>query len=124
MEKVLTKYSSSGHYTPGIISNGILYISGQTSTNPETNMRVEGGIKAETQMVLKKLNMLLESANVTKNDVIMCRVYVSDIKYWPDVNEVYSQFFGEHKPARVVVPTRELNRGCLVEIEAMAEVNN
>ena len=51
----------------------------------------------------------------------MCRVYIPDVALWDAVNEVYADFFGEHKPARVVVPTRALHHGALVEIEAMAE---
>ena len=53
---------------------------------------------------------------------MLCRVYVSSIALWDAVNAVYAAFFGSHKPARVVVPTRELHNGALVEIEAVAEV--
>ena len=52
----------------------------------------------------------------------MCRVYISDVYLWDEVNRVYAAFFGEHKPVRVIVPTRELHHGALVEIEAMAEM--
>jgi len=49
-------------------------------------------------------------------------VYVSDIAMWPEVNEVYARFFDDHKPARAVVPTRDLHFGFNVEIEAIAAV--
>lgn len=50
-------------------------------------------------------------------------VYVSSMDYWGDVNKVYSEFFGEHKPARIVLPVGRLNKGCLLELEATAEVH-
>ena len=52
----------------------------------------------------------------------MCRVYVSDVSDWDAVNEVYASFFGEHRPARVVVPSGELHHGVKIEIEVVAEL--
>jgi 2-iminobutanoate/2-iminopropanoate deaminase len=54
--------------------------------------------------------------------VIKTTVYVSDIKLWGRVNQVYGECFGENRPARAVVPTRDLHFGCLVEVEAIAVV--
>ena len=52
----------------------------------------------------------------------MCRLYIPDVAFWDEVNEAYAEFFKEHKPARVIVPSRELHGGALVEIEAIAEI--
>ena len=65
---------------------------------------------------------VLKAAGVTKDNVVQCRIYISDVSYWDAINEVYGKFFGEHKPARVVVPVPALHFGCLVEIEAVAEM--
>ena len=64
------------------------------------------------------------AAGCGREDVVLCRVYISDIALWDEVNAVYAAFFGSHKPARVVVPTRALHHGALVEIEAVAELKN
>lgn len=56
--------------------------------------------------------------------MVQCRVYIPDVAYWGKVNKVYSDFFGDHKPARVVVPSRDLHGGALVEIEAIAELED
>ena len=124
MKFVNTEFSvrDGGHYTSGIISGNTLYISGQLSINPETKSIPEGGVKAEALQSLKNLQTVLEAAELTKENVIMCRVYLPDVKYWGEFNEVYSMFFGTHKPARVVVPSNNLYAGCLVEIEAVAEI--
>ena len=122
MEKVETRFSvrDGGHYVPGMKYNGVLYISGQLSINPETGQVPEGGVKAEARQALKNLDLVLKEAKLTRNDVLQCRVYIPDVAYWPDLNQVYAEFFGEHKPTRIVVPTNKLYNGCLVEIEAVA----
>lgn len=124
MEKISVNYLSEnkGHYTPGIISNGMLYVSGQLSIDPDTRKVPDGGIDEHARLALNNVERVLKSAGLTKNDVVQCRVYISDIEKWDDVNNVYTEFFGEHKPVRIVVPVSKLHFGCLVEIEAIAEV--
>lgn len=125
MKKVEPKYNgeNKGHYTPGIISNGMLYISGQLSIDPDTRQVPEGGIEEHAKLALKNVERVVKEAGLTKNDIVQCRVYVSDIENWNAVNKVYAEFFGEHKPVRIVVPVGKLHFGCLVEVEAMAEVH-
>jgi reactive intermediate/imine deaminase len=125
MNFVATKHSvkDGGHYSPGVLCGNMLYISGQLSIDPITKLPPAGGVKAETAQALENLQTVLRAAGLEKTNVAMCRVYLPDISYWSDLNEVYSNFFGEHKPARVVVPTNTLYAGCLVEIEAIAEVS-
>lgn len=123
MQQIFTDTIPAGHYTPGIISNGTLYVSGQTSVDPATGKPAAGGLKAETIMALKKIEAVLKAAGVTKEAVVMCRVYITSANLWGEVNDAYKEFFGDHKPARVTVPIKELNHGCLVEIEAIAEIN-
>jgi len=122
LKKIETVYSvrDGGHYSPAIEHEGVIYISGQLSINPETGKVPEGGISAEAWQALENLNTVLKAAGVTKEDVLHCRVYLPDVKYWAELNEAYSKFFGSHKPARVVVPSNNLYGGCLVEIEAVA----
>ncbi len=122
MERVETKYSvrDGGHYTPGIKHNGILYISGQLSIDPETGKPAGETVVDEARQALKNLDLVLQEAGVTKNDVLQCRVYIPDVAYWGELNEAYAEYFGEHKPARVVVPSGPLYGGCRVEIEAVA----
>lgn len=121
-EAVTTEYSvrDGGHYTPGMKYNGMLFISGQLSIDPNTGKVPEGGVKAEAAQALKNLELVLKEADAEKRDVLQCRVYLPDVAYWGEFNEVYAEFFGEHKPARVVVPTNRLYNGCLVEVEAVA----
>ena len=77
-------------------------------------------MKKKAEQALKNLDLVLMEAGITKNEVIQCRVYIPDVAYWGDLNEAYAEYFGDHKPARVVVPSNNLYGGCRVEIEAVA----
>lgn len=124
MINVIPDYKSEnkGHYSPGIISNGMLYISGQLSIDPDTREVPNGGIEEHLNLALANVERVLEKAGLNRNSVVQCRIYITDIGYWDTVNKVYAEFFGEHKPSRIVVPVPELHFGCLTEIEAVAEI--
>jgi len=124
MKKITPKYldENKGHYSPGVVSNGMLYISGQLSLDPDTRAVAQGGIEEHTRLALQNVDRVLKEAGLTRDCVVQCRIYVTDIDQWDQVNRVYAAFFGEHKPARVVVPVGKLHFGCLIEIEAIAEV--
>ncbi len=115
------KGANKGHYTPGIISGGLLFISGQLSLDLDTREVARGGVREHMRQALLNIERVLEAAGLTSDDVVQCRVYVAGIENWDEINEEYAVFFGEHKPARIVVSASELHFGCLVEIEAVAE---
>lgn len=122
MKVIYGEFSPSGHYAPGMISNGMLYISGQTSTDPDTGKPAAGGVAAETLFALKKIDNILKQAGCARSDVVMCRLYMPDIAYWSEANRAYGEFFKDHRPARIAIPTGALSKGCLIEIEAIAEI--
>ena len=121
MKLIAGNANKKGHYSSGVLVGNILYISGQLPIDPETGQLAAGDIEAQTKAALGNVERVLTAAGLAKTDVAMCRVYIPDMAYWDTVNDIYADFFGEHKPARVIVPTRELHHGALVEIEAMAE---
>ena len=121
MKPIMLDTRKKGHYSPGVLVGNILYISGQLPVDPETGRLAEGGIEAQTKAALGNVERVLTAAGLARTDVAMCRVYIPDVAYWDTVNDAYAAFFGEHRPARVIVPTRELHHGALVEIEAVAE---
>ena len=124
MEFVMPEYEgeNKGHYSPGVITNGLLFISGQLSINPDTREVAAGGIEEHTHLALRNMERVLEEAGLDRSDVVQCRVYITNVNDWDCVNDLFAKFFGTHKPARIVVPVPALHFGCLVEIEAIAEV--
>ena len=120
--KIETRAENKGHYVPGMISKGMLYVSGQLPMDHETGKLEQGDITAQTARALHNVELVLRAAGTDKSRVVLCRIYIPDVSGWDAVNEAYAAFFGEHKPARCIVPTRPLHHGALVEIEAVAEM--
>jgi len=112
----------AGHYSQGIVHNGLLYVSGMLAVDPKTGEKKLGSIEEQTQQALDNIDGVLRAAGTNRDNVLKCTCYVSDIALWGQVNAIYAKFFGDHKPARAVVPTRELHFGFLVEIECVAAV--
>ena len=112
----------AGHYSQAMVHNDIIYVSGLLPTVPETGEKILGPIEEQTAQVLKNLAAILKAAKSDLKRVLKTTVYVSDIGLWDKVNAVYKEFFGKHRPARAVVPTRELHFGFQIEIEAIAAV--
>ena len=121
---VESKLENKGHYVPGMISGNTLYVSGQLPVHHETGAPMAEDIAQQTRDALHNVERELHAACCTREDVALCRVYIPDVADWDTVNAAYAEFFGAHKPARVIVPTRELHNGALVEIEAVAELRN
>ena len=113
------KGHNPGHYSAGVISHGMLYVSGQLSIDPDTREVCQGDIKDHARLALNNVDRVLKAAGVSRDRVVFCRVYTPSAQYWSAIN---AEFFGDHKPGRVVVSTTDLHFGCLVEIEAIAEV--
>jgi len=111
-----------GHYAQAIVHNGLVYISGQLPIDPQTRERSRGGMQVQTELVLSNLAAILQAAGSSPDRVLQTTVYISDINLWDRVNEVYGRFFGDHRPARTIIPTRELHFGALIEMDAIAAV--
>ena len=112
----------AGHYSQAIVHNNIVYVSGQLPIDPKTGEKCLGSIEEQTEQVLKNVSEILKAAGSDINQVLKITLYVSDIELWGRVNTVYSEFFDKHRPARAVVPTRDLHYGFKIEIEAIAAI--
>ena len=111
-----------GPYSQGVKAHGFVYTSGQIALDPATGNLVNGSFEEQVHRVLKNLEAILKAAGSDLGRVLKMTVYVSDMGDWGAVNETYARVLGEHRPARAVVPARELHYGFLVEIEAVAAV--
>ncbi len=122
MEIIHTEKAANplGHYSQAVVHNGLVYVSGQLPIDPEDETLFLETVEEQTIQTLKNVQAVLEGANSDKSLVIKSTVYISDISIWAQVNQVYAEFFGDHKPARAAVPTKHLPKGYLVEIEVIA----
>ena len=124
MKKIFTPNAPKpvGHYSQAIVHDNVVYVSGQLPIDPVSGEMRLGTIEEQTEQALKNLAEILKAAGTDINKVIKTTAYISDIQLWDRVNNVYSKFFGEHRPARAIVPTKELPHGINIEIEAIASL--
>jgi 2-iminobutanoate/2-iminopropanoate deaminase len=109
-----------GHYSQAVVHNGLVYVSGQLPIDARTGEKQLGSVEEQTELVLGNIAEILRASGSDLSRVLKMTLYVADIDLWSQVNAVYARVLGEHRPARVVVPVKELHYGFLIEIEAIA----
>ncbi len=109
-----------GPYSQAIRANGFVYVSGQIPIDPQTGEFVAGGVREQTEQVLKNLSAVLNAAGSGLEHVVKTTVFLADMKEFAAMNEVYAKFFAIEPPARATVAAAGLPRDARVEIEAVA----
>ncbi|NMB18086.1 MAG: RidA family protein [Erysipelothrix sp.] len=123
MQKVNTTKAPAaiGPYSQAIVVNGVIYTSGQIPLDPVSGDVVEGGIKEQTLQVMMNLKAVLEEANTSFENVFKTTCFLSNMDDFAAFNEIYGEYF-TGKPARSCVAVKELPKGVLVEVEAIAVI--
>ena len=111
------------HYSAAVREGNTMYISGQLPLDPVTREYCTGGIREQTLQALTNLETLIKQEGGDRNNVVRTTAYIADMKYWGEVNDVYREFFGDHKPARTIAAVPEIHFGFLVEIDGMAVIH-
>ena len=122
MKKVIstTKAPAAiGPYSQAIEANGFVFASGQIPVNPETG-EIPAGIEAQAEQSCKNVGALLEAAGTDFSHVVKTTCFLADMADFAKFNEVYAKYFVS-KPARSCVAVKDLPKGVLCEIEALAE---
>ncbi|HNW76363.1 MAG TPA: RidA family protein [Bacteroidales bacterium] len=109
-----------GPYSQAIEINGFLYISGQIPIDPAVGKVVEGGIREQTEQVMKNIGEILKAAGYDYRDIVKSTCLLSDMDNFAAMNEVYGKYFTENPPARAAFGVVKLPMGVLVEIETVA----
>lgn len=112
---------AAGPYSHAVDAGGLVYLSGQTPKNSESVEIASGDIGAQTEQCFINLFKVLEAANLTPDDVVKVNVYLTDMKNFDAMNEVYEKQFTSPHPARTTVAVLALPLGAEVEIEMIAE---
>ncbi|CAJ0879675.1 13996_t:CDS:2 [Entrophospora sp. SA101] len=112
--------SAIGPYS--IIANDFVFVSGQIPVVPETGNIISDDIKEQTDQVLKNLSNVLQASNSSLDRLVKTTVFIKDMNDFASVNEIYSKFFTDHKPARACVEVSRLPKDVKVEIEGIALV--
>ncbi len=109
-----------GPYSQAVEIDNTLFISGQVPINPETGEVVEGGIKEQTEQVMKNIGAILKEAGYSFSDVIKSTCLLNDMDNFKAMNEVYGKYYPENPPARAAYQVVKLPLGVMVEVETIA----
>ncbi len=109
-----------GPYSPAVRAGDFIFVAGQGPVDPDTNQLSLGDIQHETRLVLGNIQRILEGCGSSMAQVVKCSVFLSEGKDFRAMNEVYAEFFGQHKPARTTVVVSFVEPGMKVEIDAVA----
>ncbi|MFL6278226.1 MAG: RidA family protein [Blastocatellia bacterium] len=121
IKSVLTEGAPApgGHYSQAVVYNGLVFVAGQLAIKPNGE-RVLDSIEAQTEQAMANVAAILRAAGSDLSRLLKVTIYISDIDLWGAVNQVYARLMGEHRPARAVVPVKDLHYGFQIEIEAIA----
>ena len=111
-----------GPYSQAIKAGNFLFIAGQIPLDPETGTLVEGSFQDKVRRVLENIKAIVEAGGGSLNDIVKVTVYLKDIDKYSEFNEVYSEYFKDSKPSRVVVGVSNLPKGVDLEVEAIAYI--
>ncbi|HOY31883.1 MAG TPA: RidA family protein [Bacteroidales bacterium] len=109
-----------GPYSQAILTNGILYVSGQIPINPQTGQMIEGDIEAHTRQVLENISKLLSEAGMDFSNIVKTSIFLADMNDFARVNEIYSLYFSSEPPARETVQAARLPKDAKIEISVIA----
>ena len=109
-----------GPYSQAMQAGNMLFVSGQIPIDPATGEFAGSDITTQTHQSLTNVNNILAAAGYSLNDVVKTTVLLSDIANFAAMNAVYAEYFTDNKPARAAFAAKDLPRGALVEIEAIA----
>ena len=108
-----------GHYSPAIVHNGLVYVSGQLPLDEKGEAQL-GSIEEQTTLCMRNIEKVLKASGSDLDHIIKVSVFIADIANWGRFNETYAKIMGDHRAARIVVPCNLLNRGCGIEIDCIA----
>ena len=108
-----------GPYTHAVVSNGLVFCSGQVPLDPNTGKLVEGTIGEQTKQCMQNLSVVAAAAGAQLSDAVRMGIYVTDMSTFKDVNEAYGSYFETDPPARSTIAVSALPLGAQVEIDAV-----
>lgn len=109
-----------GPYSPAVVAGDFIFVSGQGPVDPTVDQFSFGPIEHETRRTLKNIQAILEAAGATLADVVQVRVFLKDPADFAAMNSVYTEFFGQDRPARTTVGTMLPNPEMKIEIDCVA----
>ena len=112
-----------GAYSQGVSFDNLIFTSGQIPLNPRTGKLIEGNFKVQVKQVLENLYFVMKAAGCSVENIVKITVYLVDLNYYKDLNEVFNDYFINSLPARSVVQVSALPMEAKLEIDAIGFID-
>ena len=110
-----------GHYRQAVRAGGFIHVSGQLPITPGTTPGNQSApFEAQARLVIQNFLAIVAAGGAKMQDVVKVTAYIVGSANWPAFNKAFTEAFGDHKPARSVVPVPELHHGYLIEVDGIA----
>ena len=116
--------TARGHYSQAVVHAGLVYVAGQLPLDPAAPERRLDDFDAQARQVIANVAAILAASGSGLDRVLKATVYITDVANWPRFNAIYAEAFGDHRPARTVVPVAGLHYGYLVEMDVIAALRD
>lgn len=113
-----------GNYSQAVKAGNLLFLSGQICVNPTNGMMERESVARQTLRCMENMKAIVEEAGATMDDVVNCRVFLSDMKHFSEFDEVYGSFFSAPYPARMTVSSAGIYDNLDVELDAIVYLPN
>ena len=108
-----------GPYSQGISAGSFTFISGQLGMDPQTGKLVSDALTSQTRQALTNLQQIVEASGARLEQVVAVDAFLTDMAAFVEFNEIYQEFFSNHRPARAVVEVSALPKGACVEVKCI-----
>ena len=109
-----------GPYSQAVIHNDLMLASGQIAIDPNSGKLIKGHVASELEQILKNIDALLKSADLKRENILKCSIFLKNMDDFNDVNEIYANYFSEPYPARETVEVSRLPKDVNIEISFIA----
>lgn len=116
---ILNESQKPGHYATAVQAGEFVFFSGILPIDPVTRAKTEGTFRERMGQVMKNLDGILASAQADRNQVAKVTVYLDDIALWEEANEIFKEYFGDHKPARTICAQSTIHFDLQVEMDGI-----
>jgi reactive intermediate/imine deaminase len=111
---------AGGHYSQAVVTGHCVYVSGQLPVSAGGPLAADAPFVQQARQVLHNVTAILQASGSAPSLIVKANVYIRDIALWPQFDQLYAQWLGEHRPARCVVPVPMLHHGYLIEMDVVA----
>ena len=115
--------SPVGPYSQAVIHNNVMYASGQIAINPKNGELINNDVKKELVQILDNIDSLLEAANIKRNHILKCSIFLKNMNDFDTVNELYAEYFDPPFPARETIEVARLPKDVNIEISFIASLD-